>query len=256
MYNIENMDFMDFYFAGHKLSEFGGYVGSSDGGIKSYSVLPQRNYVTDRAIGSDIETIYSSNLQPRTFEVPVVFEELTNGKLREIAQWLNSPKPSQFYWIGDSVYCNVVLDGSDFNASTSSGIDAQIPLKFICYDPFLHNLTQTKHTISPLVSGKENTFTNKGYGDLPPIITIAGSGEIKIEVLGSDKKVLTTTTIKDVTGGVTLNSKTLECTLMSGASHFRNMTGSFPLLPSGSFSIKVTGNSLTNMQLNYTERWL
>lgn len=256
MYNIENMDFMDFFYRGHKLSEFGGYVGSADGGLKQYSVLPSRSYITDRPIGSDIETVYSSNLNPRPFECPVVFEELTDGKLREIAQWLDSPTPSQFYWVGDNVYCNAVLDSTDFVASTSSGTDGQIPLKFICYDPFEYSMTQTEHTITSLESGKEYTFTNNGYGDLPPIITIACSDEITLEVLDANKNVVTTTTVKDITAGVTLDSNTLECTLMSGASNFRNMKGSFPLLPSGTFSIRVTGNSLVNMRLTYRERWL
>ena len=65
MYKFQGQNFMDFVFRDKKLSDFGGFVGSADGGIKEYSVLPKRSYTTDKAIGSDIETVYASNLEPR-----------------------------------------------------------------------------------------------------------------------------------------------------------------------------------------------
>lgn len=255
MYKFSNQNFFDFSFNGSKLSDHGGYVGSADGGIKTYSVLPSRSYTTDKPLGTDITTVYASSLEPRDFEVPVVFDTLDDGKLREIAMWLDSPTPSKFQWVGDTVYINACLDGSAFDAESSSGIDGQIPLKFTAFDPFFYNITQSEHTIGDLTSGQSYAFENQGYGELPPYITITCSGDIKIEVLDSEEKVYTTTNVTGITGGVKIDSTAMECTLMSGASHFSHID-TFPMIPQGNFKIKITGNTLTNMQLNYRERYL
>ena len=255
MNKFEGLTFDDFIYKGKKLSNFGGYVGSTDSGLKTYSLLPSRSYVTDKPLGSDITTVYDSSLEPRTFEVPIVFDELTDGKLREIAMWLDSPVPYQFQWVGDDVYINACLDSTDFNAQSSSGIDGQIPLKFLANDPFYYAVNLTQYTITSPVSGQLYTYANDGYGDLPPFITITCSGDVKVEILDSNQEVYTTTNITDITAGVKINSETLECTLLSGASHFAHIDN-FPMLPQGTFSLKVTGSSLTNIVLEYRERYL
>lgn len=255
MYKFSDLTFDDFEFKGEKLSEHDGYVGSASGGLKTYSLLPQRSYTTDKPINSDITTVYASSLQPRQFEVPVVFDELTDGKLREIAQWLDSPTPQKFKWVGDNTYINCCLDSSDFNVSSSSGIDGQIPLKFIAHDPFYYNVEQTTQTIATPTSGTIYNYINNGYGELPPKLTIGCTGTIKIEILDKDNNVLTTTNIDSIIGGVTINSYSLECTLLSGANHFAHID-SFPYLPSGTFGIRITGSHLGSMSLEYRERYL
>lgn len=255
MYKFKNMVFDDFAFNSKKLSEIGGYVGSANGGLKTYSVLPSRSYTTDKPLNTDITTVYASSLEPRTFEVPIVFDKLDDGKIREIAMWLDSPTASQFSWVGDTVYINACLDGSAFDFESSSGQDGQLNLKFIAHDPFYYDITQSKHTISSLTSGQSYAFENEGYGELPPYMTITCSGDIKIEILNSENKVYTTTNITGITGGVKIDSTALECTLLSGASHFSHIDN-FPMLPQGEFKVKVTGTNLTNMQLDYRQRYL
>lgn len=255
MYKFQGQNFMDFVFRDKKLSDFGGFVGSADGGIKEYSVLPKRSYTTDKAIGSDIETVYASNLEPRVFNVPIVFEEITNGKLRTIAQWLDSPIPQKFQWLNDTVYINCNLDGSDFDAQTSSGLDAQIDLKFIAYDPFYYDIEEQSKTVTSVVSGQKYTYENEGYGKLCPYITLSCSGNVKIEILDSEDNVYTESNISDVTGGVIIDSTTLECTLLSGAPHFSHIDR-FPKLPSGTFSIRITGTTISNLNLKYRQRYL
>lgn len=255
MNKFKGLTFDDFIYKGKKLSSFDGYVGSVDDGLKTYSVLPSRSYVTDKPLGSNITTVYDSSLEPRTFEVPIVFNELTDGKLREIAMWLDSPIDSQFQWVDDDVYINACLDSTDFNAQSSSGVDGQIALKFICHDPFYYSTKLTQYTIASPVSGRLYTYANNGYGDLPPKLTVSCSGTIKIEILDSNKEVYTTTNITDITAGVKINSETLECTLLSGASHFAHIDD-FPMIPQGEFSLKITGSSLTNAVLEYRERYI
>lgn len=255
MYKFKNNSFDDFYFGDKKLSELGGYVGSSDGGLKQYSVLPSREYTTEKPLGTDITTVYASSFEPRTFSVPVVFDQLDDGKIREIAMWLDSPSSKKFQWVGDTVYIEAFLDSTAFDMESSSGQDGQIELKFIAYDPFFYDITQSKQTISSLTSGTGYTYENEGYGELPPYITVTCGGDIKIEVLDKDNNIYTTTNITGITGGVKIDSAKLECTLLSGATWFSHIT-SFPMLPKGNFTIKVTGSNLTNMVLEYRQRYV
>ena len=255
MRKFDNLSFDDFIYKDQKLSDFGGYVGSADGGLKTYPLLPTREYVTDRPLGSDVTTVYASNFSPRVFEVPLVFEELHDGIIRELAYWLDSPTPNKFQWVGDDVYINACLDSNDFNVASSSGFDGQIVLKFICHDPFYYDVNPTQYTLTSLTSGTAYTYTNLGYGDLEPQITIACNGAVKIEVLDGNGKIYTTTNITDITGGVNIDSKTMECTLLSGASHFHKIDH-FPYLPHGQFSIKVTGDALTNMAITYKQKYI
>lgn len=93
MDKIKNINFYDFSFNGKKISEMGGIVGGSEP-LTSYPLLPQRSYVTDRAIDQDGQTVFQSYLEPRTFEVPVFFEEIDKAGIRRIAAWLDTPNPS------------------------------------------------------------------------------------------------------------------------------------------------------------------
>ena len=255
MRKFTNLSFDDFIYKDQKLSDLGGYVGSADGGLKTYPLLPTREYVVDRPLGSNVTTVYASSLAPRPFEVPIVFEELHDDTIRELAYWLDSPTPSKFQWVGDDVYINACLDSNDFSVASSSGTDGQIILKFIGYDPFYYDINQTQYTVTSLTSGKVYTYNNAGYGDLEPQITIACNGWVKLEVLDASGAVYTTTNITDITGGVTIDSKTMECTLLSGASHFHKID-KFPYLPHGQFSIRVSGDALSNMSLVYTQKYI
>lgn len=257
MYNFNNIDFMDFQFNGKWLSDFNGYVGSSDGGLKSYSVLPSRSYTVDKPLKSNITTVYASSLEPRPFEVPVVFDSLEDSKLRDIAMWLDSPIPSKFQWKGDNVYINAQLDSTDFNAQSTSGSDGQIALKFICYDPFYYSLNETQyiHTSSDFVSGQLYEGDNNGYGELDPILKISGSGTFKIEIFDSKEELYSETNITSVIAGVNINCETQECKLFSGANHFNNIDN-FPIIPNGKFKYKITGTNITNVEIRFRVKYI
>lgn len=257
MYKFKNMSFSDFYFNNKKLSDFGGYVGSSDGGLKQYSLLPSRSYVADRPLGADVATVYASYLEPRVFEVPIVFDQFDDGKLRQIAMWLDTPTAGKFQWVGDDVYINACLDSTDFNAQSISGQDGEIALKFICYNPFYLSVNETQylHTSEDFTSGQTYSGENNGYGELEPIMQISGSGTIKIEIFDQDSNPYTTTTITSVIAGVTVNSETQECTLSSGANHFNNIDN-FPEVPNGSFTYKITGDNISNVKITFREKYL
>lgn len=253
MYKFDNNHFMDFEFGGTKLSELGGFVGGN-GGLKQYPLIPNRNYVTDKPIGSNITTVFSSSLEPRQFEVPIVFEQLTDGKIREVAMWLDSPKPKKFMYVGDTVYINACLDG-DFTFQSSSGVDGQVSLKFIAHDPYYYSTTEQSKTITNITSGTDYEYTNNGVEDLPPYITIGATGTVQLEVFDSNKKLYTSTIITNATGGVIIDSTNEVCTTLSGSNMFNDIDN-FPLLPHGRFYLRVTGNKITNLNMKYREKYL
>lgn len=257
MYKFKSLTFDDFYFNNKKLSDLGGIVASSDGGLKQYSLLPSRSYVTDRPLGSDVATVYASYLEGRAFEVPIFFDQLTDGKIRELAMWLDTPTTGKFQWVGDDVYINAYLDSTDFAVNSISGQDGSIPLKFIAYDPFFYSIDQTQyiHASENFTSGQTYNGTNDGYGTLDPIIKISGSGTIKVEVFDSENNPYTTTNVTGVIAGVTINSETQECKLYSGANHFNNIDN-FPEIPNGNFTYKITGDNISNVEITFREKYL
>ena len=255
MNKTSSIDFMDFSFKGKNLSNFGWYVGGNDKGIKSYSVLPSRTRTTDYSIGQDGETVYSSRLEPRAFEVCIFNENLKDGDIRKLGAWLDSPTPQKFYYIGDDVYCMACLDSQAFDCENFGMVAGQLPLKFIAYDPYYYKLTPTTKTITNLTSGTMYTFENNSTGEIFPFIQVGCSGTLKIEVYDENDELLSTTNITDITGGVKLFCDTQDATLLSTAPHFQYVD-TFPIFPeSGNFKMKFTGSGLTNAVVEYTEKF-
>ena len=255
MNKTSTIDFMDFNFKGKKLSNYGWYIGGNDKGIKSYSVLPSRSYSTDYSIDQDGETVYSSRLEPRPFEVCVFKENLQDGDIRRLGAWLDSPTPQKFYYEGDDVYCMAVLDSQAFDCESFGMVAGQIPLKFICHDPYYYKLELTTRTITGLKSGTVYTFENNSTAEIFPFIQVGCSGKLKIEVYDEDDNLLSTTNITDITGGVQLYCDTQDATLLSTAPHFQ-CVDVFPTFPeSGNFKMKFTGSNLSNAVVEYREKF-
>ena len=147
MRDIDKINFYDFYFNGHYLSEFGGIVASNDGGKIIYSLLPQREYVTNRTYGFDIEAVMDTRLSARPWEIPVYFENLEYSGIRRIANWLNVTEPKMFYFKGDSVYINAMIDSDSVNVNTYTGTEGLFVIKFIAHDPFYYDLYSNEKLI-------------------------------------------------------------------------------------------------------------
>lgn len=255
MNKTSSIDFMDFSFKGKNLSDFGWYVGGNDKGIKSYSVLPSRSYVTDYSIGQDGETIYASRFEPRPFEVCVFNDNIKDGDIRKLGAWLDSATPQKFYYIGDDVYCMAVLDSQAFECEDFGMVAGQVPLKFIMHDPYYYSLTPTTKTITDLTSGTIYTFENNSTAEIFPFIQVGCSGTLKIEVYDENDNLLSTTNITNITGGVKVFCDTQDATLLSTAPHFQHVDV-FPVFPeSGNFKMKFTGTNFTNAVVEYTEKF-
>ena len=257
MNKTQSITFEDFNYKGTNLSDLGWIVAGTDKGIKSYSVLPSMSFTTDRAIGSNVTTVYDAHLEPRPFEVSIFKEDIQDGDIRKLAAWLQAFEDGKFYFVGDDVYCNTRLDSQAFEAEHLGVCSGQIPLKFICHDPYYYSLEPKTQTLTSLKSGQVYTCINSSTAEIFPYIQVACNGAVKIEVYDLNNNLLSTTNITDITAGVRIYTETQDCTLLSGASHFSNID-TFPVFPQygGDFKVKFTGDALTNATIEYTEKFI
>lgn len=250
-----SIDFMDFFFGDTQLSSLGWIVAGVGGGIKSYSVLPSRSYVTDSCIGQDGETVYASKLDPRVWEVTIFKENMTDGDIRRLASWLNSPASKPFYWVGDDVYLNACLDATAFDCENFGSIAGQVPLKFIAHDPRYYSFEPVSKTLSSVTSGTKYTCTDNSTVENTTVhIRVACSGSLTINVYDMKDNLLSTSKITNITGGVDIYTETQDVTLLSGASHF-GYIDDLPQFPSngGNFKISFTGSNITSALVEYDE---
>lgn len=255
MNNTRTMSFCDFNYKNKNLSDFGYIIGSTESDNYTISVLPSRNYITDKAIQSDRYIIFDSYLDPRTFEVKICKLDTKDGDIRELASWLNSPTPAKFYFVGDSVYINCVLDSDAFNAETICGVDNEITLKFIAYDPFYYSLN-SKQYIQALTSDTVYNFENKSTADIFPTIQIDCQGDVKVTFYDNNDKQFAQFTVKDNVSGFIMNCENNTIKSLSGVDIDTNLTGDYPIITDDNFKIKVVGSNLGNLKLNYTERFV
>lgn len=255
---LKNIDFMDFYFNGHWLSEFGGIVGGTEP-LKQYPLLPTRSYVTDRAANQDGQYVFGSYLEPRIFEVPVFFENIDDAGLRNIAAWLNSKEASWFYYKNDTLKIKCMIDG-EYLLDTISGENGQVYLKFIAHDPFYYEIDQTvtelKNTSNASVFS--STITNLGNQVSYPSIKVYGTGDIVIQTIipdGADEIVYSECTVTDVIAATTVDSLYCNCLSASGANWFSHFDGTFPVFPPGTFILRISGNT-TKVEVTPNYRWV
>ena len=237
MKDLNLIDFSDFYFNGYYLSDFGGVVASTDGGSLKYSLLPSRDYVTDRPYNYDGDIVFSSSLTPRVWEIPVYFEDLSNKNIRQISKWLNSDKTSYFYFKGDSIRINARLDSDSYNLLTETGLEGLTTLKFIAHDPYFYDIKPTRYTIDRIA---DKYYFNQGTLTCPCVFYLTGSGDINISVIGSDG-VSQSCTVKNISGGAIVNTYNMICTSQNGDNKFNDFEGDYIQIPPGKFTLVISG---------------
>ena len=244
---VSNLDFMDFYFNGHWLSEFGGMIGGKEG-LSDYPLLPSRVYTTDRAIKQDGVTVFDSYLEPRVFEVPIVFEDIDYKGLRAISGWLNSKTDQWFYYKDDTLKIRCALDNSandiEFLGFSNGKRGGETSLKFIAHDPYYYELDETIYDYKNLTN-TTNTYnlTNTGNEFSFPVFSIWGTGTIAIKLYDADNFLISTCTVSNLTTGFVLDSKSRTCYTQSGAPHFNSFEGRYPLFPVGNYKVEVIGSA-------------
>ncbi len=254
MHTLSDINFYDFYYNGHFLSEYGGYIGSTDGGLKRYSLLPSRSYVTDRPLGLDGKYIFDSYLEPRTFSVPVVFEELDDAGIRQISGWLNTSRDSRFYFADDSLYINAVLDTKASDFDSISGIDGECELNFIANDPYYYALIPSSYTFENTKVGQQLPMVNAGNIDCYPKIMVDCGKAFEISVLNAKHEVIQTFSVDSEKRNIELDSK--YCTCISGDLNLFDTTdGEFLTLPTGVFYLAIN-QEVSKVKVDFVPRYI
>lgn len=243
MKDIKLIDFNDFYFNGHYLTEFGGMIGDTDGGKLTYPLLPTRNYTTGKPFNYNGEIVFATYLSPRTWEVPVFFEDLDYYGIRRIASWLDSEQATEFYFKGDTIRIFARLDTDAFFLDTINGIQGLTSLKFIAHDPYYYDIRKSVCSKQSPQSGQVYEFYNSGFVKTDSVIKVNGSGDIEVIIASyagaEDTQMFT---VKDVSGGFVVDTKAKVCIDGAGNNLFDKHTGAFPSLPPGEFTIRFNGN--------------
>lgn len=253
---LKNIDFYDFSFNGKKLSEFHGIVGGSEP-LTTYPLLPSRVYITDRAIGQDGMTVFDSYLEPRTFDIPVFFEDIDSAGIRNIASWFDVEEPAWFQFENDDVRIKCCLDSNGSALETIMGADGQANLKFIAHDPYYYEAIPTVHEYTGL-SGSSFTqsYENKSQSISYPRIEIYGTDEIGITIKNSSGDIVSECTMSNVKSGVIIDSMSGDVFGASGASYYNNFSGTLPKIPKNdNYSLEVTG-TVTRIKFTPNYRWI
>lgn len=244
MLALSKVDFSDFYFNGRWLSELGGRIAGLNG-LHPFSVIPAKEIKTEKILGMDGELVYSSRYQPRTFVVPVFFENIEN--IREIALWLSPKEPKDFHFKGDEVKLQVMLDSAiDIQNYCLQGITE---LKFIAHNPYFQTIkNQIRVYLTDLTNVK--TFQNKGNVESAPLIEVYGHGDIVIELNGELLK------FKNVSTCVKMDN--LYYTVYQGntKNKITDFEGNFTTLKVGDNTLKLTSGNCTSINIHCRHKWI
>ena len=140
MRDVNSIDFYDFYFNGRYVSDLGGIVADDSGGKIAYSLVPEREYVTNSPKDVDGEFVFMTRIRPRTWQIPVFFEDLAYTEIKNISSWLDSPKESEFYFRGDSLMIKARVAPESIDIVTYSGNKGLLTIPFIAHDPYYYDI--------------------------------------------------------------------------------------------------------------------
>lgn len=155
MYNVVALDNLDFYFNGRWLSEFNGIIAGKNG-LAPFSSIPSKEISTEKILGVDGELVTNVRYNPRTFVVPVLFNDLT--KLRDISAWLGVRQPTDFYFKNDTVKISCMIDSAiDIENYNMAGT---VELKFIAHNPYYYAVNDIKYIFAKF---------DRGFSQIDPL---------------------------------------------------------------------------------------
>lgn len=256
MNNLGTIDIYDFYYNGSYLSSHDGVVAGRNG-FKEFSLLPSREDQTESVIGVDGEILVSSKLEPRQFSVPVLWNDISGMKIRNIAEWLDTPTVQDFYFKNDTMKLKAKLDKKELSINNMFDIYGMNDLSFIAYDPYFYEITPT--VISTITN---QTFTNIGNKISFPDITVTTSAECYVLITFSKDNVdYHKIQIKNLNGTAILNSSKRTIKDANGVtleSKLSLLTGSrrYPYIEKGSIKVTVSGAYVTSCSITPNFRWI
>lgn len=258
MNNLGTIDITDFYFNGYYLSSFDALVAGTSG-FTEFSLVPSRTDNTGKGIGTDGEYLFRSVLNPRTFTIPVLFNDLSGDKLRNICGWLDTDTVKDFYFKNDTKKLKAKLDPSDLSVENFFSYYGKTNLKFIAYDPFFYEITPTTYTIS---GSSQVVFTNIGNKiSFPNLAVTTGSACVVTISFYKNNVKYHEATLDGLNGTTNINSSLCTIKSPSGSSLlnlYSLVSGSkvFPYIETGSIKCIVSGSALTSVVLTPNFKWI
>lgn len=257
MLDIDTINFMDFSFNGKYFSTFNAHVGGREA-FKNFSALPSREITTEKLVGVDGEVVVSTRLNPRTFTIPIVVNDLSNGNLRDIAAWLDVSSPKTFFWKDDTIKINCMLDSGGVDFENIFSVYGLSELKFIAHDPYFYQITPSQITDTLTAPSDFTTIINLGNKPSLPKVKVNGTGTIVVKSYDASNTLLTTGTVTSVVSHVYIDSLEKRVYSMSGqtvTNLIANWSGQFPILDIGTVKITYDG-TVTGSVIDPRFRWI
>lgn len=174
--------YMDFSFNGKKLSEKNGWVHTTNSPFTS-TLLPNQELKSEN-IPSIGEVFVGKTLGARRWSLDIFFDNILDQ--REIANWLMTEMESEFYFVGDSVKINALVENVDDLEIYAEGdvFMGQFTINFVAYDPYYYPLTDK--VLEFTTFSQEIVFNNDGnresFGEFD--FTLNGLQNVKFRLNG------------------------------------------------------------------------
>lgn len=227
---MKNNDiYMDFIFNGRNLSDFNGWIHTTNNPFKM-PLLPNQE-IKSESIPSIGEIFTGRTLGVRRWSLDIFFDNILDQ--REIASWLMTESESEFYFVGDDVKINTLVENVDDLEIYAEGdvFMGQFTVNFVAFDPYYYNLNDK--VLEFTTFSQEIVFNNDGNRESFPILEFELNGlqNVKFKLNGvllevseaRDKLVLNSIyhTCKDINSNI---RKNIVSNGSSKAQFFYNLT--------------------------------
>lgn len=206
---------MDFSFGGKRLSDFNGWVHTTNSPF-TMPLLPNQELKSE-TIPSIGEVFVGKTLGARRWSLDIFFDNILDQ--REIANWLMlmTEMESEFYFVGDSVKINCLCESTDDLEIYAEGdvFMGQFTISFVAYDPYYYPIDNK--TLEFTTFSQEIVFNNDGNRESFPVLEfdLNGLQNVKFKLNGvllevseaQDKLVLDSVyhTCKDINSNIRKN---------------------------------------------------
>ena len=205
--------YIDFSFNGKRLSEKNGYIHTTSNPFRS-ALLPSQELKSE-AIPNIGEVFVGKTLGVRRWILDIFFDNILDQ--REIANWLMTEMESEFYFVGDNVKINALVENVDDLEIYAEGdvFMGQFTINFVAYDPYYYPIDNK--TLEFTTFSQEIVFGNDGNRESFPVLEFELNGlqNVKFKLNGvllevseaQDKLVLDSIyhTCKDINSNIRKN---------------------------------------------------
>lgn len=180
---MKNNDiYMDFIFNGRNLSDFNGWIHTTNNPFKM-PLLPNQE-IKSESIPSIGEIFTGRTLGARRWSLDIFFDNILDQ--REIANWLITESESEFSFVGDDVKINALVENTDELELYAEGdvFMGQFTINFVAFNPYYYPISDRVHEFTTF--SQEIVFNNDGnresFGEFD--FTLNGLQNVKFRLNG------------------------------------------------------------------------